>query len=83
MTLHEKLLAATVGLPAFTPLTVTNVNRPINALRAVVELHKPGEIVTIGDKGKVVATRLWCPRCRTSSPCEEINVIAEQLDVTP
>ena len=88
--LHERLLARLDDLSGWTigddgmagPVNFArDYGQAVGALRAVVERHTPGEIVTIGDKGKVVATRPWCPWCRTSSPCEETKAIARALGV--
>jgi hypothetical protein len=51
------------------------------ALRAVVYLHPTEQHYTIGQDSRRTASGLYCRRCRTSAPCEEIRTIAEALGV--
>lgn len=88
MTLHEKLLAATGPLPAFTPLRRSTINKPRDALRAVLELHAP---VPCSPPCSMRHEHLCCRWCRgyiwpaTESlvawPCPTIDAIARELEI--
>jgi hypothetical protein len=52
-----------------------------DALRAVVYLHPTEQHYTIGQDNRRTPSGLYCRRCKTSAPCEEIQVIAEKLGI--